>query len=72
GIYNFSRNPMYLGLSFVLTGFGLWLGNFAALFLVPCFVAYITRFQIIPEEEILHEKFGTEYVEYCERVGRWI
>lgn len=72
GIYRFSRNPMYLGLVIILSAFGVWLGNFAAFLLVPCFIGYVTKFQIIPEEEILLEKFKLEYADYCAQVGRWV
>lgn len=72
GIYQFSRNPMYLGLVFILTGFGVWLGNWATLSMVPIFVWYVTRFQIIPEEEILLEKFGIEFADYYASVRRWL
>ena len=44
---------MYLGLAFALVGWAMHLANLAALFLVPAFVAYMTRFQIKPEERAL-------------------
>ncbi len=72
GLYQFTRNPMYLGMVFILTGLGVWLGNFAAFLMVPCFIGYITKLQIIPEEEILLEKFGEDFGEYMLRVRRWI
>ena len=72
GFYNYTRNPMYLGMAFILTGLAIWLGNFASFFMIPCFMWYITYLQIIPEEEMLLEKFGQEYGEYMMRVRRWI
>jgi protein-S-isoprenylcysteine O-methyltransferase Ste14 len=35
-------------------------------------VAYITRFQILPEERVMAEKFGGEFQTYQARVRRWI
>ncbi len=72
GIYRFTRNPMYLGLAFILSGFGIWLENWATLLFVPVFIWYVTNFQIIPEEEILLEKFGVEYADYFASVRRWL
>jgi protein-S-isoprenylcysteine O-methyltransferase Ste14 len=72
GIYSLTRNPMYLGLTLLLTGWGLYLSNVLALGLVAAFAAYQTRYQIQPEERILREKFGTAYDDYARRVRRWI
>lgn len=72
GMYQFTRNPMYLGMGFILTGLGLWLGNIASFIMVPIFIWFVTQLQIIPEEEILLEKFGDEYSNYMKRVRRWV
>mgnify|MGYP001812509865 CR=1 FL=1 len=72
GVFAWTRNPMYLGLALGLLGWSLWLGNFAAVALLPVFVAYLSRFQIFPEEEVLERHFGTEFTEYRNRVRRWI
>ena len=72
GIYRITRNPMYLGLAFALVGWAIHLANLAALFLVPAFVAYMTRFQIKPEERALLAKFGPSFADYMAAVRRWI
>ena len=72
GLYQYTRNPMYLGMALILSGLAVWLGNFASFLMIPCFIWYITHLQIIPEEEILLEKFGEEYGAYMMRVRRWI
>lgn len=72
GIFTRTRNPMYLGLLLVLTAFAVYLANGAALVALPIFVAYLTRFQIIPEERAMHELFGDQFKQYCQRVRRWI
>ena len=43
-----------------------------ALALLPLFVIYLTRFQIVPEERILAGKFGAPYFAYLARVPRWL
>lgn len=72
GIYRFTRNPMYLGLLLLLAGWAAWLANGAALLLLPAFVAYLTRFQIMVEERALTANFGPAYVAYLARVRRWL
>ena len=72
GIYRVSRNPMYLGFLLILAGCAVYLANGGAALLLPVFVAYMTRYQIVPEERALLAKFGPEYQEYLTRVGRWL
>jgi protein-S-isoprenylcysteine O-methyltransferase Ste14 len=72
GLYRYSRNPMYLGLLFLLFGAALWLGNPANIFVLLLFLLFITLFQIKPEEEILCKNFGSDYRHYCEKVRRWL
>ncbi len=71
GIYQYSRNPMYLGLLLLLLAWGLHLGNAFNIVLAAGFVAYMNRFQIVPEEETLSKLFGKEYAQYCTLVRRW-
>ena len=72
GVYRLTRNPMYLGLLLVLISVALWMQSFWALLVLPCFVLYLTRFQIIPEERHLITLFGEAYEQYCQRVRRWL
>jgi protein-S-isoprenylcysteine O-methyltransferase Ste14 len=72
GIYRRTRNPMYLGLLFILLGWAAYLSNLLSLLLVPLFVGYITRFQIVPEERILADKFGAAFAAYRAQVRRWL
>ena len=72
GVYRFSRNPMYLGLALVLTGWGLFLGEAANVVMIAVFVAYMTQFQIKPEERVLEAKFGAAYTDYRSSVRRWL
>ena len=72
GIYRVSRNPMYLGFLLVLAGWVVYLSNAGAALVLPAFVAYLTRYQIEPEERVLLAKFGPEYAQYMSRVRRWL
>jgi protein-S-isoprenylcysteine O-methyltransferase Ste14 len=71
GIFKFSRNPMYLALLLVLLALGVVLGNAFNTLIAAAFVGYMNRFQIIPEERILLNKFGRSYKEYCTLTRRW-
>lgn len=72
GLYAHTRNPMYLGLLLVLAGWGVWLGDAAALLGLPLFAAYLTRFQIRPEERALHALFDPAFAAYTAQVRRWL
>ncbi|EGN76233.1 putative protein-S-isoprenylcysteine methyltransferase [Idiomarina sp. A28L] len=72
GVYRFTRNPMYLGFFFLLLGFALWLGNLVAFVMLPVYLWFLTRFQIIPEERILLDNFGKPYADYMQQVRRWV
>ena len=63
---------MYLGLSSIQVAFGIYLGAYVSIFLIPSFIIYITHKQIIYEEQILEKKFGDEYINYLKSVRRWI
>jgi len=71
GVYRVSRNPMYLGMLVVLIGWAVALANLAALVVLPLFVAYLTAFQIRPEERALEARFPG-FADYRRSVRRWI
>ena len=72
GIYKYSRNPMYLAILLVLIGVAVYLGALSSLLVIFLFIGYINRYQIVPEEQLLLEKFGDGYRQYAQRVRRWI
>ena len=71
GPFKHTRNPMYLGMSIMLMGFGLIFGAKLTICLVALFVLYITFFQIMPEERAMQEKF-TDWEVYRSQVRRWL
>jgi protein-S-isoprenylcysteine O-methyltransferase Ste14 len=72
GVYRFTRNPMYLGLSLILAGAGLSLGSLGALVPLPLFVWIMEHGYIRPEERFLEEIFGSNYLRYKSAVPRWL
>jgi protein-S-isoprenylcysteine O-methyltransferase Ste14 len=72
GVYRLTRNPMYVGMLCLLLGWATFLASLPAFIGPALFVLYITRFQIIPEERILRERFGASYAAYAQRARRWL
>jgi protein-S-isoprenylcysteine O-methyltransferase Ste14 len=72
GVYRVTRNPMYLGLFFMLFAWAAFLWSAWSLLGPLVFAAYIGRFQIAPEERALTALFGSEYSAYKARVRRWL
>lgn len=72
GVYRWSRNPMYLGMALVLLGLAARESTLAGYSTALLFCAYLTHFQIVPEERALLTAFGPEYAAYMARVRRWI
>lgn len=71
GPYRYSRNPMYVGMLIILTGWACYLGSLSPWFFLPVFVLVLNQQQIIPEEKVLAEKFADAYLEYKAQVPRW-
>lgn len=72
GIYRYTRNPMYLGIAIVLLAWALYLSNPLSALGLVAFVAYIHRFQILPEERALRALFPGAFEAYAREVRRWI
>ncbi len=72
GVYQYSRNPMYLGFALFLLAWACYLASPAALLGPAGFVLYMNRLQIRPEERALAALFGREFQVYQERVRRWL
>src|ERR1039457_3263981 len=70
--YTWTRNPMYLGLAAALMGLAIFFSSIAMLLAPAVFFAVIDRMVIPREEETLERLFGNDYVDYKNRVRRWI
>ena len=72
GIFQYTRNPMYLALLFLLIALCACFENAYSLAVPAAFVWYMNRFQIGPEERAMERLFGSEFLDYKARVRRWI
>lgn len=72
GVYRITRNPMYCGMALFLIAWAIFLDSPMALLGLPVFIFYISYFQIIPEEKILLKLFGDTFIQYQQRVRRWL
>ncbi|HVN64008.1 MAG TPA: isoprenylcysteine carboxylmethyltransferase family protein [Candidatus Binataceae bacterium] len=70
--FTFSRNPIYVGFTAALLGFALFFESFVMLLAPAIFYAVIDR-TVIPREEAAMERiFGRQYLDYKQRVRRWL
>ncbi|MEM1262160.1 MAG: isoprenylcysteine carboxylmethyltransferase family protein [Pseudomonadota bacterium] len=72
GPFHRSRNPMYVGLVLIVTGCAVVIGTIVGPFVVAAIIAYLTRFQIQPEERAMRELFSESFEHYCRTVPRWL
>lgn len=72
GVYRYTRNPMYLGFLLILTAWAIYLAHGLVFLMLPLFVVYMNRFQIMPEERCMATLFGDQYSKYTNNVRRWI
>ncbi len=72
GIFNYTRNPMYLGLVTGVIGGAFIFRDASGFIFALATMLYLQRFQIQPEERMMHELFGEEFAAYCTRVNRWL
>jgi protein-S-isoprenylcysteine O-methyltransferase Ste14 len=72
GVYRITRNPMYVGMGFLLSAWAVYLSALLPFAGPVVFVLYITRFQVRPEERALSLLFGEEFSRYAARVRRWL
>jgi protein-S-isoprenylcysteine O-methyltransferase Ste14 len=71
GIYNHTRNPMYVGMAMIHVGLSLIFDSVTVLLLLVPFLVVIRYGVIGREERYLTAKFPVEYPEYRRRVRRW-
>jgi protein-S-isoprenylcysteine O-methyltransferase Ste14 len=72
GLYRFTRNPMYVGVLLVVTGFAAPFGSVEVAVYAACLSIAFNLFIRLYEEPHLARVFGVEYAAYRARVGRWL
>jgi protein-S-isoprenylcysteine O-methyltransferase Ste14 len=72
GIFKYSRNPMYLGMALVLASIAVFFNLLGGIILIALFCAYITKFQIIPEERAMSDLFSDDFDKYIKETRRWV
>lgn len=72
GLYRFSRNPMYVGVTMILIGEAVFFQSvYLWIYLLLVYIAF-NIFIMLNEEPRLKKDFGEEYNRYCQKVRRWI
>jgi protein-S-isoprenylcysteine O-methyltransferase Ste14 len=72
GVFQITRNPLYLALVLLLLGTGVILSSLWLLFLTPVLLIFLDWLAVRPEEIYLARKFGDDYLEYKRTVRRWL
>ncbi len=72
GVYAYSRNPMYIGMTLMYAGLAVVFGSVGALLLLPSVIGIIRTQVIAREETYLEGKFDDAYRAYKARVRRWV
>lgn len=72
GLFKHSRNPIYLGVIFIVPAIGLILNSLWFVLMIVPTIFLIRQFLILPEESYLLRIFGEDYSRYCSEVRRWI
>lgn len=72
GVFAYTRNPMYVGMTLFYVGGILLLHSLGALLLLPLVLGLLQALVISREERHLRRAFPEAYAEYCARVRRWL
>jgi protein-S-isoprenylcysteine O-methyltransferase Ste14 len=72
GPYRYVRNPIYVGVLLIYTGYFLWFGYWTILAYAALAFIGVHSFVVLYEEPALKRKFGASYEEYIKNVPRWV
>ncbi len=72
GPFHISRQPIYLGMIFILLGEAILLGSLITFIFPVIFMILMEKIFIPVEEKNLETAFGEKYLDYKKKVRRWI
>lgn len=72
GVYGWTRNPMYLGMTLLHLAIAMAFASPGAAITALLALIIIDRYAIRREEHYLERKFSSSYVQYKSRVRRWL
>lgn len=72
GIYAYSRNPIYLGVSLWMLSGALYFDKVWIMIMMVPLTLFMNKKVIEKEEAYLEQKFGEDYIAYKQKVRRWI
>ena len=72
GLYKYTRNPMYVGVLCVISGWVLLFRSQNLAIYAACVATCFHLVVILYEEPHLRRVFGPSYEQYCSQVRRWV
>ncbi len=72
GVFQVSRNPMYLGFVLILIGVAILLGSLTPFLVIVPFFVWMDQAYIRVEEQSMMEKFGSKWLDYKFTTRRWL
>lgn len=72
GVFQFTRNPMYVGFVLILLGVAIFVGSLSPYLIVVLFPILMKKIFIIFEEQMLEQTFGNTWLTYKQQVRRWL
>jgi protein-S-isoprenylcysteine O-methyltransferase Ste14 len=72
GVYRFTRNPMYLGMTLIYCAIGVAADAPVVFWMLVPLAVTIHYGVVLREERYMTGKFGDAYIDYANRVPRWL
>lgn len=72
GLYQYVRNPMYIGVLLVIAGWAVFFQSWRIIVYGAAVGVLFHLFVVLVEEPQLRGKFGETYLSYCKEVRRWV